>query len=749
MKMPRMNRVIKSTHIIFVSLTMLMVFMAVSCNNVTMPKDTDNKAEQFTAQSPVLKIIIDESARTIEPVIQPSLLKNFRLSGSKVVGEGEAPQTFESSTTYAALSDLSNADILLPSDAAGFNWDLTLSADLPGEGNSSVTYTATTRANIKAGKNAVKFIFMGTDLTTGTGGFSVTFDWSEKTENSGKVTSAKAVLETTGESPTQTTYNNLTISGNKVTVQANNIACGTYRLKMYLYKGEAQIAYWQDIVRIANGVTSSKTHKINHFSKTYSITYVLNAESGVTNPCPQTVTTYSDLFAEGKPQLADHSFINWYLDDGTWKQPFDVSKITENTTVYARWLDYNDPHVATKENIAAKIAAVAPNDKSNPFNIKVYGIFDEDDFISAAGAFQSIDSCFNDSDAANDIYITLDFSETSTNVNTFGYFVSCACLAGIVIPDSIPAMSSYYQNSQTGITGSDFCYDVNLQYINASETNPNYKSVDGVLLSKDGKFLAAFPRGKECQNRVYKTPDSVTKISSYAFRWGIGADHIIMGVNVSEIYDYSFSNLSTKEGGKVTITFEDTDTIWYGSSSKTIYDINGYFAELIKNSNFTLWNTLSKDDHGMTFNSMIQDTTVVPFSSENIITGEGTDKDNYDITSEGFYTVTCAERYTNIWFSLPTTSGKEYHLYYCNRNTQVSNMFENAPGQDELWYYPYLSVYSTDGKKCYVDRIYQEGTASFTAEGESVYICIEEAGYGSGGEKAFLLIREVEPEVEP
>ena len=744
MKMPRMNRVIKSTHIIFVSLTMLMVFMAVSCNNVTMPKDTDNKAEQFTAQSPVLKIIIDESARTIEPVIQPSLLKNFRLSGSKVVGEGEAPQTFEATTTYTALSDLSNADILLPSDAAGFNWDLTLSADLPGEGNSSVTYTAATRANIKAGKNAVKFVFMGTDLTTGTGGFSVTFDWSEKTENSGKVTSAKAVLETTGESPTQTPYNNLSISGNKVTVQANNIACGTYRLKMYLYKDEAQIAYWQDIVRIANGVTSTETHKINHFSKTYSITYVLNAESGVTNPCPQTVTTYSDLFADGKPQLADHSFINWYLDDGTWKQPFDVSKINEDTTVYARWLDYNDPHVATKENIAAKIAAVAPNDKLNPFNIKVYGIFDENDFTSAASALQSIDSCFNDSDATNDIYIALDFSETSTDVNTFGYFVSCACLAGIVIPDSIPAMSPSYQNSQTGITGSDFCYDVNLQYINASETNPNYKSVDGVLLSKDGKFLAAFPRGKEWQNGVYKTPDSVTKISRNAFCWGIGADHIKMGVNVSKIYDYSFYNLSTKEGNAVTITFEDTDTIWKASGSGTIYNINGYFAEK-KHSNFTFYYNLTKNSDGATFNSIIQDTTVIPFSSENIITGEGTDEDNYDITSEGFYTIICAERNKNIWFSLPTTSGKEYHLYYCNKNTQESDKFENAPDQDELWYCPYLSVYSIDGKKCYVNRIYSQGTASFTAEGESVYICIEEAGYGSEGKKAFLLIREVEP----
>ena len=72
-------------------------------------------------------------------------------------------------------------------------------------------------------------------------------------------------------------------------------------------------------------------------------------------------------------------------------------------------------------------------------------------------------------------------------------------------------------------------------------------------------------------------------------------------------------------------------------------------------------------------------------------------------------------------------------------------MFKNAPGQDELWYCPYLSVYSTDGKKCYVNRMYSQGTESFTAEGESVYICIEEAGYGSEGKKAFLLIREVTP----
>ncbi len=83
-------------------------------------------------------------------------------------------------------------------------------------------------------------------------------------------------------------------------------------------------------------------------------------------------------------------------------------------------------------------------------------------------------------------------------------------------------------------------------------------------------------------------------------------------------------------------------------------------------------------------------------------------------------------------------------MYYCNSNTQETNMFTSVPAQDVLWNYPYLSVYSADGKKCYVNRMYYEGTCSFTAERTLTYICIEEAGYNSGGEKAYLLIRKVE-----
>ncbi len=122
-------------------------------------------------------------------------------------------------------------------------------------------------------------------------------------------------------------------------------------------------------------------------------------------------------------------------------------------------------------------------------------------------------------------------------------------------------------------------------------------------MSKDGTFLAVFPRGKELQNGSYRTPDTVKKISRYAFSFRIGAANIIMGLNVSEIYDYSFYSLSTSADQAVTITFEDTETIWQASSSGTIYNINGYFEE---ESPFTLYNDLTKDSYGKTHGSLFQ-----------------------------------------------------------------------------------------------------------------------------------------------
>ena len=687
----------------------------------------------------VIKIQVEDSARTIEALIQPDQLRNFKLTGKK--SSEESFQNLGNASGYASLAQLTNARITLPAGAVGNEWDFNLSAELPVEGSSSLTFSAATKCTVKAGMNAAKFVFMGTDLTIGSGAFSVSFDWSENPENSGKVNKAKAILETTDATPVQVAaYDDLTVSNNKVTVAGSNINSGSYRLKVYLCKNEVTIAYWQEIIRISKGITSSVSRKIKAFEKSYNITYE-NCGFGVNNPCPSTVTKDSDLFANGKPVRTGYTFINWYTDNNTWKNPFDVKNVKADTTLYARWLDNNDAHSATKDTIAQRIAAVTtPNEKSNPFNIKVYGLFGEDDFTSAATALETLGSCFNDSDESNDIYITLDFSEITSDsaITSFGYFSSCSALAGIVIPDSSSYEFNSYDKSYRGISGRDFSSLVNLQYIRASENNPYYKSVDGVLFIEDGTHLIAFPCGKECDNDTYITPSSVTTIGEYAFTANIKISKLQIGQNVSNIKPHAFDNCIRKF---TNIIFEDTNHAWKYSGG-TIYNIQSTFNSYVNNeANYGNYSIYSKTDD--TFEGILAASQVISISG-NIISGEGSDDENYDISSEGFYTITCSADDETKWFTIDTVPDAQYYIYYCH--SQTADSFQKIPvDADNLWYYPALSVYSSNGSTYFSN--FNSYTKSFTAKDSQAYICIQEKGYlenARNNKKAYLLIRKLE-----
>ena len=685
----------------------------------------------------VIKIQVEDSARTIEALIQPDQLRNFKLTGKK--SSEESFQNLGNASGYASLAQLTNARITLPAGAVGNEWDFNLSAELPVEGSSSLTFSAATKCTVKAGMNAVKFVFMGTDLTTGSGAFSVSFDWSENPENAGKVNKAKAILETTDATPVQVAaYDDLTVSNNKVTVAGSNINSGSYRLKVYLCKNEVSIAYWQEIIRISKGITSNASRKIKAFEKSYNITYE-NCGIGVNNPCPSTVTKDSDLFVNGKPARNGYTFINWYTDNNTWKNPFDVKNVKADTTLYPRWLDNSDAHSATKDTIAQRIAAVTPNDKSHPFDIKVYGLFGEDDFTSAATALETLGSCFNDSDESNDIYITLDFSEITSDsaITSFGYFSSCSALAGIVIPDSSFYEFNSYDKSYRGISGRDFSSLVNLQYIRASENNPYYKSVDGVLFIEDGTHLIAFPCGKECDNGTYITPSSVTTIGENAFTAKIKISKLQIGLNVSNIKPHAFNNCISKF---TDIIFEDTNHAWKYTGG-TIYNIQSTFNSYIKgDANYENYSTYSKTDD--TFEGILAASQMIPIS-ENIISGAGSDDENYDISSEGFYTITCSADDETKWFTIDTVPDAQYYIYYCH--SQTADSFQNIPVDAELWYYPALSVYSSNGSTYFSN--FNSYTKSFTAKDSQAYICIQEKGYlenARNNKKAYLLIRKVE-----
>ena len=105
---------------------------------------------------------------------------------------------------------------------------------------------------------------------------------------------------------------------------------------------------------------------------------------------------------------------------------------------------------------------------------------------------------------------------------------SCANLEEVNLSDAVqkfPGLAVYSCN--------------NLMKINASEGNPYFKSVDGVLFSKDGKILVRYPMGKN--DVAYTIPDGVVTIGKDAFDYAKIAS-ITIPNTVTTIESSAFEN---------------------------------------------------------------------------------------------------------------------------------------------------------------------------------------------------------------
>lgn len=107
-----------------------------------------------------------------------------------------------------------------------------------------------------------------------------------------------------------------------------------------------------------------------------------------------------------------------------------------------------------------------------------------------------------------------------------------------------------------------FYCSAKLTTVNVSEDNPNFKSVDGVVYSKDGKTIVAFPMGKSTESfdipagvttvgatsfagsklKKINIPDTVTTIEKNAFFSGHELVTLDIPESVAEIGEYAFMN---------------------------------------------------------------------------------------------------------------------------------------------------------------------------------------------------------------
>ena len=156
---------------------------------------------------------------------------------------------------------------------------------------------------------------------------------------------------------------------------------------------------------------------------------------------------------------------------------------------------------------------------------------------------------------------------TGIGSEAFSYIDS---LSSVEIPDSVTTIGEWafagcdslsrvdISESVVSIENAAFSGCKSLSTIDVAKGNPNYRSEDGVLFSKDGKTLLCCPGGKETAK--YAIPDSVTTISEYAFSSCKGLTSVEIPSSVTSIEKGAFSGCgftSVKIPESVTTIGED------------------------------------------------------------------------------------------------------------------------------------------------------------------------------------------------
>lgn len=113
----------------------------------------------------------------------------------------------------------------------------------------------------------------------------------------------------------------------------------------------------------------------------------------------------------------------------------------------------------------------------------------------------------------------------------YGVFMGCLDLTEITIPANVSEIGT------VAFAASPDNLPMKLSAINVHENNEHFRSVDGVLFSKDGKTLVAYPPAK---SGSYEIPEGVCEISEAAFQ-GARLTSVSIPEGVTDIASNAFT----------------------------------------------------------------------------------------------------------------------------------------------------------------------------------------------------------------
>ena len=148
--------------------------------------------------------------------------------------------------------------------------------------------------------------------------------------------------------------------------------------------------------------------------------------------------------------------------------------------------------------------------------------------------------------------VTIPNSVTNIGWAAFG---GCTSLTSVTIPNSVISIGDWAFGGCTSLTSMTIPESVTSIdagafagcsiSVNVSRENKNYCSVDGGLYDK--KKTTIFHPGK-IQNGVFRIPDGVTSIGSYAFCWCENLTSVTIPSGVTTIGDYAFQHCTSLKG---------------------------------------------------------------------------------------------------------------------------------------------------------------------------------------------------------
>ncbi len=138
-----------------------------------------------------------------------------------------------------------------------------------------------------------------------------------------------------------------------------------------------------------------------------------------------------------------------------------------------------------------------------------------------------------------------------------GTFFNCRALSDITIPATVTTISENAFNcsgltsvtipaSVTTIGAEAFAACENLASITVDASNTKYKSVDGVLFTKDGTSLLQYPCASD--TKIYTIPDGVVTVAKTSFAKTDSLQIVYFADSVKTVEPYAFSECKALSG---------------------------------------------------------------------------------------------------------------------------------------------------------------------------------------------------------